>query len=96
MIEPLHVSDIRFTAAGPEDITRGLVGWTSFVLNEQLRVDGVTIRKTATGRICLSFPARTTPQGRRRFFIHPMSDSARLDIERQILGVLGFLEEAPR
>jgi hypothetical protein len=96
MREPLLVSEVRFTSARSDDIERGLIGWASFTVDGNLRLDGVAVRRTVEGRHALSFPARRDASRRRHFYVRPLDDRARREIERQVLGTLGFLEEAPR
>jgi hypothetical protein len=95
MANAMRISEITFTAARQEDIERGLLGWVSFTVDGNLRLDGVAIRRTVDSRYVLSFPARRDGSRRRHFFVRPLDDHARCEIERQVLGALGFLEEAP-
>lgn len=52
-------------------------------------LDGITLRRTASGRLALSFPSRTAGDGRRHPLVRPVDDAARQAIERERLGQLG-------
>lgn len=75
-----------------DDIRNGLLGFLS-VTYGSLVLDGITLRRTADGRLALSFPARTDRSGKRHSFIRPADDAARRAIEREILTQLGQGEE---
>ena len=53
----LRVSDVKFTAGTPMQADDGLLGFVSCVYGI-LRLDGVTLRRTRDGRICLGADAR--------------------------------------
>jgi hypothetical protein len=86
---------VRFVAASPEDVERGLLGWISLVLNDSIQIDGVTLRRTASGLLGLSFPARRDGAGRQHALVKPLDDRARREIEHRIFASLG-LEDAHR
>ena len=90
----LEISDVTFHAAGEEDVGRGLIGWISCRVNRALALEGLTLRRTAAGRCAIAFPARTDRAGRRHFFIRPLSDAVRRDLEHQILEHLGAGKES--
>lgn len=89
----LAVTDLRLTAAGPDLQRTGLLGWISCTLGGTLRVDGITLRRTAEGRLALSFPARKDRNGVLHPLLRPLDDATRAEIERQILGQLGMETE---
>jgi hypothetical protein len=89
-----HVADVRFGSAPPDLVATGLLGWAGFTVDGSLRLDGVAVRRTLDGRYTLAFPVRRDVRRRRHFFVRPLDDCARREIERQVLGALGFLEEA--
>jgi DNA-binding cell septation regulator SpoVG len=70
----------RGTAA---DERTGLLGYLS-VFYGQLVIDGITLRKTAEGRLALSFPERRDGKGRRHSVVRPVDDAARRAIEAAI------------
>jgi DNA-binding cell septation regulator SpoVG len=96
MREPLLVSEVRFTSASSDDIERGLLGWASFTVDGNLRIDGVAVRRTLDGRLVLSFPSRRDGQGRRHAYVRPLDDDARRHVEHQVFEALGLSAEAPR
>ena len=87
--------DVRFTQASDRDLSSGLLGWVSFVLDGAIRLDGVAIRRTLDGRLTLSFPVRQSRGGRRYALVRPVDDEARRDLETQILQALRAGETAP-
>ena len=89
----LRITSVGFTNASSADIRTGLLGWLTFVLNDTLMVDGVTVRRTREGRTTLSYPARRDAAGQQHFFIRPIDDGARHDLERQIFAKLGIEQE---
>ena len=98
MNDPLKVSEVRFRGASPEEREGGLLGFASITVNG-LRLDSLGIRKTLTGRLALSFPSRTDSAGRRHFYVKPLNDEVRMDLEHQIVSALGlneFLEAVDR
>lgn len=94
-ISSITISNVRFTAAGPEEITSGLIGYVSVTLNGSLRLDGLALRRTADGRMTISYPSRKDGSGRKHPLIRPLDDASRKELETQILGALG-LEELVR
>ena len=94
-----HVIRVRtWVAASEQDVRTGLLGYLS-VTYGTLVLDSIVLRRTANGRYTLSFPARTDREGRRHSYIRPVSDNARVAIEREILGQLGQInagEEVPK
>ena len=91
----LHVTDARLTPARPRDRDTGLLGYVELVLNGTLAVDGVTLRRSSDGALYVAYPARTDRAGARHPYIRPLDESARKDVEGQVLAALG-LEEAAR
>ncbi len=83
-----EISEIRIDTAPPELVETGQIAWVSFLLNDRLRVSGVTARRTLDGEFRLSFPARISDDGTKNFFIRPISDEARCEIEGAILDAL--------
>ena len=69
-----------------------MFGWISCTVDGTLRLSGIALRTTADGKLALSYPARKTRDGGQHFFIRPVDDKARREIEHQILSALGFAE----
>jgi len=88
------VSSIGFVPAGERDLRTGLVGYVTFVVNDVLLLDGITLRMTQERRPTLSFPARTDRRGNRHAIIRPIDDKARRAIEAEVFAALGVDPEA--
>jgi DNA-binding cell septation regulator SpoVG len=82
MAEPA-ISDVRFTHGSSADIESGLLGYIACVIDDRLYLDGITLRRTATGRLALSFPERRTASGSYPY-MRPVNGPARRDIEQAI------------
>ncbi len=91
----VQVSDVRFAAAAANETEHGHLGWVSFCVGK-LKIDGVTVRRTLDGRLTLSFPARTDSAGWQHFYIRPLDDATRREIERQVFAQLRIAKRAPR
>lgn len=76
---------IRASAA---DERSGLLGYASIFVGN-LIVDGIVLRRTASGRFALSYPARTDKSGHRHPYLRPIDDEARRAIERTLFAQLG-------
>jgi len=79
-------SDIRlrtWVRGSDKDIRSGLLGFVS-VFYGDLVLDGITVRRTADGRLTLSYPQRRDGRGRSHPFIRPADDDARVRIEKAI------------
>ena len=89
-MNPLHtVSDVRFSPATQADAVSGLLGWVSFAFADQLRIEGVAVRRTRCDeRYVLSYPAPRDRKGRLRQVVRPLNDRARREIEHQVFAEL--------
>ncbi len=96
MTQPLEFTEIQFTLAPEREFERGLLGWVSCIVNGTLRLDGITVRRTLRGRLTLSFPAKPGLTGAQFFYVRPLDDQARREVERQILAAIHLEENAPR
>lgn len=88
----LRVRVRSWVRASDNDIRSGLLGFISAEYGD-LVLDSITLRRTATGRFALSFPAKTGQDGRKHAYVRPRDDQARVAIEREILGQLGQHED---
>lgn len=86
---PLRIHDVHLTPAAPQDRAQGLLGYVRCQLGH-LRLDGLTLRRTADGRRALAFPKRRDGTGRMRAYIAPVDDEVRREIERQVFEALGM------
>ncbi len=81
------VSDVRFTPAGRLEARTGLLGYIRLHYADLL-VDGLTLRRTATGELRLSWPARRSRHREAHPLIRPSSDERRRLLDRVILAEL--------
>ena len=81
----IEISGLRFVSATQREQATGLLGWLSFVVNEVLQLDGVTLRRTLSGRLALSFPARRDRSGVEHAFVRPLNQEVRREVESQVL-----------
>lgn len=93
-MNPPTLHDFRFTAACRAEQKTGLLGWIAFSINGHFCVDGVTLRRTADGRLALAFPARTSRDGTKRSIIWPPTNEARREIEKQVFSALHIVPDA--
>ena len=89
-MEVLRVTEVQLTPASLPDRHAGLLGWIACVLNQGVRLDGITLRRTADGRLTLSFPERRDATGGRHPYFRPCDEEARRVLEGQIFGALGL------
>jgi hypothetical protein len=78
--------------ASGDDIRTGLLGFIGVEYGPWM-FDGICLRRTATGKFALSFPAGADRSGRKRSYIRPTDDNARKAIEREVLAQLGQRED---
>ena len=95
MKRPLVIDNVQLATAPSEQQREGLLGWISCTLNDGLRLSGLALRRTESGKLTISFPARRDSFGRQHFFIRPLNDPTRREIERQVVEALS-LEEGTR
>jgi hypothetical protein len=93
VVESLRVTGVLFRPAGATEVASGLLGWCDFTVNDGLRLSGVCMRKTRSGKLTLSYPARTGPGGR-SFPVRPADDAARVALERQVFAALSMVTPA--
>ncbi len=77
MRESPQVSDVRFAAAAEDHVDRGMLGYISLVLDDAVRLDGLTLRRGQDGNRLLSFPSRVDRRGVRHAFVRPVGDRVR-------------------
>ena len=91
----LQVTDVRFVPARADDLRYGLLGFASFLLNGDVRLCGIAVRRTADGRPALSFPARRDRRGEKRPLVRPVSREVRETMEAQVFAALELPEADP-
>jgi DNA-binding cell septation regulator SpoVG len=88
-----RVTEVRFAPADDEHREEGLLGWTSFVIDGGLKVEGVAVRRTAEGHLALAYPYRDDAHGLRRRFLRPINDQTRRALQAQVLAQLDLDRE---
>ena len=88
MKNAISISDVQFYYGDPKDRSEGLCEWIYATLNGSIRLEAMTLRRTAEGNYAISFPSRFDHAGRKRFFYRPLNDRARIALERQIFAAL--------
>ena len=83
-----ELTEITFVAAPPHERAGGLLGWVAATLDGRLRFDGLTLRRTLSGRLAISFPARRDGAGKQHPIVRPLDGDTRRSLERQILDAL--------
>jgi len=73
-----------WTRSSRHDAVKGLLGYVSVQVSNFL-LDGIVVRRAASGRLTLSFPARPDRTGRLHSYVRPLDDPARRAIESDIL-----------
>lgn len=87
-----HEVRIRSWVRGSdEDARAGLIGYVSLFYGA-LILDGITVRRTAEGRLTLAFPERRDGLGRRHLIARPVNEAARQAIERVVFGAATVAE----
>ena len=81
----MTISGVHYTPAPDHLVATGLLGWASFLIDGQLRINGVTVRATRGGRLTLSYPVKDDGYGRRWPYVQPIDDAARVALERQVI-----------
>ncbi len=94
--EPIRIGNVRFTASSPRENESGLVGWVSCSVNGGLHLDGLALRRTAEGRLTLTFPARRDGSGRQHFYVRPLDERTRREIEFAVFKSLSIEGAARR
>ncbi len=79
--------------ASDDDIRTGLLGFLSLTYGRFV-FDSVCLRRSAGGKLILSFPAKTDRAGRKHAYIRPEDDDARRVVEAEVLRQLGQHPEA--
>jgi DNA-binding cell septation regulator SpoVG len=84
-VADLEVRVRSWVRGSDADERSGLLGYLSIFYGAMV-IDGVTVRRTAEGRLALSFPERRDGRGRRHSIVRPVDDAARKAIEAAVFG----------
>ena len=92
MADPIfEVLRVHRRPAGPKDNSKGVLAYLKVEL-PGLVLDGLALRQSAFGKVYVSFPARVTEDGTRRYLVRPSDEQARRALEEEILHKLGEAE----
>lgn len=90
-----RITSARLVRA-PEGLQRtGLLGFVRVVLDDQLVLDGLTLRRTAAGSHSISYPERRDGRGVAHPVIRPTSEPVRVAIEAAVLNALRAQGDLP-
>jgi len=81
------IEEVVFTKASPAEMKVGLLGYVQCRYGDIL-LDGITVRRTQTGRLTLSFPSRVSKHKKHHGYVRPINNSARSNIEEQIFNAI--------
>ncbi len=81
---------MQFNAAPEKHREKGVIGWVSFDIYESFRVNAVVVKENREGHVSLSYPANKSPDGTLHHYVRPLNNETRLQVEDEILGVLGY------
>lgn len=88
MNDPLVITEVEITRTPDAQQRAGLLGFLRLRIGDGLGIDGVTLRRTADGRMTLSWPARRDRQGRDHTIVRPLDEATRIHLERQVMDAL--------
>lgn len=87
-----RIAVVGFAAANNRERRSGLLGWMVLEVDGLLRLDGVALRLTRSGRLSLGFPCRRDGRGDRHPVVRPLGTREREEIERAVFAALGGQE----
>lgn len=83
------------TRAGAAERRSGLVAYLALQYGD-LALDSITLRRTRDSRYVLSFPQRRDKAGNTHAYVKPISDAARVEVEKQVLAQVNIAQlDAP-
>ncbi len=89
----LRITNVGLVCASPTNVSAGLLGWVTCVVDDALVIDWITLRRTRHGRLTLSYPARRDANGNTHHTVRPINDEARRVFEEQVFRALGIAQE---
>lgn len=75
------VTAVCYTPATPREQRTGLLGYVQLHYGD-LVLDGLTLRRTASGRLSVSYPSRRDRQGGHHPYFAPADAAKRAEFER--------------
>lgn len=95
MNEAMSISEVKIRLA--DEPTGGLIGWACCLLNENLLLDSIAIRRSLEGEIVLAFPRSKSKRGLEYPYYRPVTRAAYEQIRETIVSRLALLgKELPR
>jgi len=88
----MKLSQVRLISAPEYLVETGLLGWVSFVLYDSIRIHSVQLRRTADGRLALSFPKKIGRDGTKHPIVKPLNDDVRVWMEDAVFRAIGVDE----
>lgn len=85
MLDTFGIANVSFRPARLGDRPHGLLGFVAFDVGDAVRLDGMALRRTLTGRLALTFPERRD-NVRAHAFIKPLTRDARRELEERVIG----------
>jgi hypothetical protein len=85
MPRDIRITSVSFQVAGELLQREGVLGWVRLVVDGWLRLDSLTVRRTASGEIKVFFPERIDNQQRRHAVVWPISAEDRAQIEGVVM-----------
>jgi DNA-binding cell septation regulator SpoVG len=80
-----RITDVQFSRTRSDN---GLLGFVSFVLDGDLQIDGVALRRTLLGELTISWPGRRDAAGRLHHHVRPVDGEVRRELEDELLARL--------
>ncbi len=81
----MRVTVTSIRPAGDRERDRGLLAYVTVLVNDSLRLDGLTIRISREGRPTVCFPERSDGRGRNHPLVWPVTPEAWRAFESEIL-----------
>ncbi len=88
MTEASLVQLQAFNSASSREVETGLLGWISIQVGGLWLLHGITLRRTRSGCLTLSFPERRDANGRKHPIVRPLDNDARKSIEAAVFAAL--------
>lgn len=77
------IADVRLTPGSDADAARGLLAYVQLRYGP-LHLDGITLRRTRSGSLTLSWPSRRDRTGAQHALVRPITDAAREELEEAV------------
>lgn len=95
-MDSLRIRKAEVRRASESDQRQGVLGFVTLDLHSGLRLEGLVVRRSAGGRVYVSYPAKPGRDGRREYLFRPVDEEARRRLEREILDQLKLEGEDAR